>query len=798
MDYEQIIVLASLFHDIGKFEQCCLNSRSEIRPGLLEELKSGILQNEGDYNRFIELVKNPSSSDILNKACKISLGGEVSNTRNFTLSPTRTLSPVFTSIKLSSSEELGQRFYNQVPLSKLGEDHPVNGDSQETTASYNEKDFDSFSSQLKNVLSLCPDRIDFSTLVSLLLQLFEEWLWCVPTFTYNNDISLYNHLRDSTGFAHAICKAQKSKTTKLVMIVGDIPGIQKYILGINNKKPAKMLRGRSTFVQVLSKIIASIFLREFELTEASVIMNAGGKFYIVAPFVQDFEENYRNAISKTDTLLAENFYYELTFAAGFAPFDSEQLLSGKTSLGDVIGDAGANLHSGRFRMFESRFFGQFSESVFILPAEYIKPVDNSSSDESDSIKCAVTNKPIRKERVGIIKEDETSYTVDMQVKNEYDIGDILPKNALVCSVGGDNRFKIEKAEFLREDALNVLINTSIDESLNLLEKGNGSQIKNASFISIANYASYSKKSGIESVMSFEEMSETCKGAQLLTLIKGDVDNLGLIMSVGLDSGITSVSRLTTLSSHFRYFFSTYLNNFLAQNCGPEDKKAYTIYAGGDDILLVTTHSHSLDLLKQFNEAFDRFVCFNPEIHISYSLTNFKHTTPVMLTADIAGENQDRIKRAFKNTEAKSDINENTFKKSHDKSGVMIFDSALKCSILGDFIEWSDRLIGWTKISPTPPISKGAFRHIFEISSMMDEYYHKKNVTALMWHPLLTYYVKRNLNPAYEFEDSSEQQQYERLLTAILKLEKEDEFDLKTILRPLMNSVILKTRLMEPE
>ncbi|MBK8549854.1 MAG: hypothetical protein IPL53_01880 [Ignavibacteria bacterium] len=47
---------------------------------------------------------------------------------------------------------------------------------------------------------------------------------------------------------------------------------------------AKILRGRSIFVEVLTRNFASKILDKLGLTECNLIMLAGGKFYIVARF----------------------------------------------------------------------------------------------------------------------------------------------------------------------------------------------------------------------------------------------------------------------------------------------------------------------------------------------------------------------------------------------------------------------------------------------------------------------------------------------------------------------------------
>lgn len=815
---EKTILLGALFHDIGKFEQCCSKSypgcHTETGSELIKSLKEEILplldDSEPHFKDICDLVERHHQPDsVLFSADKISAGKETKTETETekSLTPDQIfLSSVFSSVRLSSVQNVNNRFYNQVALGTNNRDLiSTLGKHTDTPVSYTKHDFDNFKSDLRVILSSFNEINDFSSVFSLILNLLEDRLWCVPDYTDGSirDISLFNHLRDTAGFAHAIHKTNISKpeSRNLILIVGDLPGIQNYIFNVLNRKPAKILRGRSVFVQVITRIFAGIFLKNFGLTEASMIMNAGGKFYIVAPGSDDFEELYKKTNKEINDILSANFFYELNFASGFTKFDYQRLANGEFGFGSVIDDASYHLLNGRNRPYESHLFGDFWESKFVLEADYISPKETENG--TDSVKCAVTDKPVRKGRQRTIKDEDDSYSVDLQVQNEFNIGDIVPKKPVVCSIRKTGlSFTLEKAvplgEFKSNDsAFKVIINPSISEIIEKL-KGNkpddlAGLFKDTSYISVANYASRSEKGGsYRSIMSFEEMAETCRGAQLLTLIKGDVDNLGLIMSVGLDQA-NPVSRTTTISSHLRYFFSSNLNDLLDKNCGSDDRRAYTVYAGGDDLLLVTTQSYSLDLLKQINDKFNQFVCHNPEIHISYSMTNFKHSTPIMLVAGFAEESQSKIKKFFKNPGLSKSIDEDSFIKSNDKSGVMIFDTPVKNDMLGEFIGWSNRLKNWTDLSPITPISKGAIRHIFEISKIMNDYYDNKKPASLIWHPFLAYYIKRNIKVDFHFEDAFEQAEFRKFLTQILKIEKEDDFDIKSILHPLMNSVILKTR-----
>lgn len=809
---EKTILLGALFHDIGKFGHCCLKStlksHTEIGFELLQNLKESILplldSSELAFNELCDLVvDHHNHKNQLYLADKISSGSGIDDellTEKTFSAKQSLLSSVFSSVRLTSQKDVTPHFYNQIPMDNKPDESlsPVVKDISKIIQ-YNQDTYDRFQKDLKIILSTTASTIDFPSVFALILNLFENYLWCLPNYTDGElqDVSLYNHLRDTAGFAHAIhrTKERSGGKNELVLIVGDLPGIQKYIFNVLNKKPAKILRGRSIFVQVITRVFAGIFLKNFNLTEASMIMNAGGKFYILVPGTKDFEEVYKKTIEEIDNLLSANFFYDLNFASGYTIFDFQRLADGEFGFGKVIDDASYHLLNGRNRMFESEFFTDFKQNKFVLEAEYIVP--EKAEEGTDSVKCEVTNKPIRNGRRGKIQDEDDSYRVDLQVQNEFKIGNIIPKKPLVCSIKkrGSNFTLNEAVEldiFNDEDsAYKVIINPSTGKIIELLKKFSPDEIirlfDKTSYIGVANYASMSEKSGAhKSVMSFEEMVDTCEGAHLLTLIKGDVDNLGLIMSAGLDQ-VNPVSRTTTMSNQLKYFFSTNLNTLLDDKCGSGDKRAYTVYAGGDDLLLVTTQSYSLDLLKEINDKFNQFVCHNPEIHISYSMTNFNHSTPIMLVAGFGEESQNRIKKVFKNPNLSNYIDENSFLKSNDKSGVMIFDTAVKNSDLAFVIEHETKLKKWVE---DDHLSMGSLRYLFSLAQILTEL-DRNDFRHLMWHPRLNYHITKNIKKKGLYPNSEMESFYTKILS--LSNNSIEQSKLKRLLMPIVSRTIYSLR-----
>ena len=73
---------------------------------------------------------------------------------------------------------------------------------------------------------------------------------------------------------------------KLLLIQGDFFGIQEFIFatgGETQRRAAKLLRGRSFYVSLLTECAALAILDRLALPPTSQVINAAGKFLIVAP-----------------------------------------------------------------------------------------------------------------------------------------------------------------------------------------------------------------------------------------------------------------------------------------------------------------------------------------------------------------------------------------------------------------------------------------------------------------------------------------------------------------------------------
>src|SRR5690606_5674442 len=316
-----------------------------------------------------------------------------------------------------------------------------------------------------------------------------------------------------------------------------------------------------------------------------------------------------------------------------------------------------------------------------------------------------------------------------------------------------------------------------------------------------------------------------KGAEFLTLIKGDIDNLGLIMAYGLtrfksneenenEKDFTAISRTTTLSNHLKYFFSFFLNGFLKdwelklqkyivdkakiENPGlteeeiiqlKNENRVYTIFAGGDDLMLVTPQSSAIKLINALNSKFQEFACSNQEVHISYSLTHFKDHTPVRLVSEFAEENQKEGKeytRDFQNIFLQKEKRK-AFLSENDKSGTFLFQTFVKNNDLKYLINQIEYLTKKAEEEKSG-LSRGLLRRLYELSEMIKKYEQTDDAAYLITYSRLNYSVNRLLK-----DKSEEIKTFFENVLLINNENNEESKRIKKILHPLVCQVIYNIR-----
>ncbi len=139
----------------------------------------------------------------------------------------------------------------------------------------------------------------FEATLAWLDALYERYFWSLPASSIDTipDSSLYDHSRTTAAVAGTLYLYHQQmgsldagairgrEAKKFLLVSGDLSGIQNYIFAIAHSrgKVAKRLRARSFLLSLISQILARRILQDAGLPFLNLIMNAGGKFYLLLP-----------------------------------------------------------------------------------------------------------------------------------------------------------------------------------------------------------------------------------------------------------------------------------------------------------------------------------------------------------------------------------------------------------------------------------------------------------------------------------------------------------------------------------
>lgn len=187
---------------------------------------------------------------------------------------------------------------------------------------------------------------NFNIWIGSALSLLEKYCWCIPSLTKDvPDISLYDHLKTTSaislalvfyhhenGTLHSSEKIKDMKDKKFLFILGDLSGIQNFIYSLlitNVKGASKILRARSFYLQAIVEAGVHYILDKLGLAPVSVIMNAGGRFIILAPNLGSVKAKLKEIESNIATWLFDEFNAKISLNISYdLEISGEELMIG--------------------------------------------------------------------------------------------------------------------------------------------------------------------------------------------------------------------------------------------------------------------------------------------------------------------------------------------------------------------------------------------------------------------------------------------------------------------------------------
>ena len=780
MDREKnTIILSGLLHDIGKLMNR-IEGYQKAHPLLSGEFVS---KHENIFERYVDIkllktLCERHHENFHNKNCSVeeisddrirALAYIISRADNYSSSErpdvdeetktseyqkTRLLS-IFSKVDLGRDKIEKKLYYN---LGSIYEDfNPVEEISYLKT--YREL-YNKLNEEIENVSSF-----NFNILLSKLISIFEKYLWCIPSDprTEEQDISLFDHLYTTSAIGTCLYDYHKDKLDereikndkkeKFILIGGDLSGIQKFIFEIERTNPkhlSKILRGRSFYLGLLTEAISLKILNTLNLPITCKIIDAAGRFIILAPKNESVLEKMKDLIKEIEIWFLKNFLGKLSLNLDYS-----------------VSLSGDDFSADRFvsKMEEVNEKIEYKKNQKFLSEYFIKREIDPFKDFYDKLlkngECSFCGIFPKKDKENELCEIcETSKRIGERItKNNIIIfGEPKKFPINICDIG------VDITDSVKED---IYFYKELNELYNYFPVFNEKDISKMDNENILNLRKMHKKEENkrgyslcyfckdlceqpereehlknESILTFQCIANSSlrnnngSGVDHLGILKADVDYLGLIFGKGVKN--LTISRFSSLSRMLNFFFEYVLRKLIKENY----PYIYSCYAGGDDLLLIGSWEDIIEFTIDMEKEFRKYVGNNKNITISAGISLTKPKVSLGLG----------IKEAENNLEKS--------KGTKDKNSLTIFGTRVEWDKIDEIKEFKNIL------------DKGLKENVFKISFLyrllkykeMFDRSEKGEIEGLIFHSLMSYDVRRNIKKDEEEEMEERKNILEKLET----------------------------------
>lgn len=510
---------------------------------------------------------------------------------------------------------------------------------------------------------LCREVADPRLFCEGLLSLSERYTFAIPSSTVDlPDISLHDHNRTVAAIAaclqawHAVdgsladeVRVRDRAQPKFRLLAGDLSGIQhtlfllahQQVKGVN-----KILRARS-FLMGATLEAAALQVREtLELTPFQLIQNAGGRFVMLVPDVPGLDARVAELRACFDRWMRTRYLGELTLNLALGcPFGGQGLLPG--SFRAVQADLE--------RCLEAAKLSALSDATGVLPVEFphgVCPACDRRPAAKQAGRCSVCEDEHRvggwlpKTQTALWHWQPRARMGDWAVRffDEPSGGlslvlyDDVPPIAGTAALSG-YRFRAAvtdpaAASWPLRCVANHIPRLRGDEDYSAEDREDAEDVEPGE----------PKTLGMLAADALERFNGERRGRKFLAVLKADVDRLGMVFSDGLrDANAArdrnSLSRFAALSRMLDLFFTGYLQTLIRRDF-PD---IYTVYAGGDDLLLIGPWRQTVDFMQAMNAAFRTYTGSNPNLTLSAGLALVRANQPLNRAVWEAEERLERAK-----------------------------------------------------------------------------------------------------------------------------------------------------------
>jgi CRISPR-associated protein Csm1 len=608
---------------------------------------------------------------------------------------------------------------------------------------------------------------DYSHQLLAYLSLLEKYTWCIPSSAYKTapNVSLYDHLKLTASITDALYVYHNTKATlepkdiltyhpeaRFRLIQGDFSGIQNFIFnkaGESNKFAAKILRARSFLVSLATELTAKKICEEIGITEASIIMSAGGKFTILAPNLDNIDEIIENVTKEVNKDFEKRTFGQTKMFITSVELKEEDFSNINVVFKQLTDKLTIQKHHPKITTTVFSDYIQQDKEIKVCPICGWHTVEEKYEGCNYCKEYKELGENLIKAKYLIISSNVDTAKEKKQkfLGYFYSVFAELDGNKIIKEL--DKKSII--FTFNSEDTLDgnvVLPIKRITTNLPSIKKEDLENLKYKDIDSKDRITESDFKNNKEAPKTFEYIardalkdknSEKIKGKAFLGILKADIDNLGYIFAKGFTENIYNFSLITSLSRMIDYFFSGWLLSKIKKDY----QDIYTVFAGGDDLFLIGPYTDVFQIAKEINEHLQKYTGHHDDFHLSMGIALAKPMIPVYQLNELAETQLEKSKQY------KDKVNGKTIKNAFSMFDQTVswkdFEALMNIQSEIDRIEET-----YKEQLKEEGISTQYLYRILKFADMKENI--DKNDRNKMWEPLFHYITAKNYN---NYNDSEE-------------------------------------------
>ncbi|HNY29792.1 MAG TPA: type III-A CRISPR-associated protein Cas10/Csm1 [Fibrobacteria bacterium] len=496
------------------------------------------------------------------------------------------------------------------------------------------------------------------------------------------DVSLYDHSRTAACLATALWRyhadqgheetecvkglsrregAHGWQESKFLLIQGDFFGIQDFVFAEGaqtQRHGAKILRGRSFSVSLLCELACLRLLEALELPGSSQILNAAGKFLVVAPNTQEVREALDVVRREIEEWFLAKTYGKAGIGLAWCEASPEDFVPSRFR--SLLQSLFASLEESKLQRFAltvtshgAVFEAYLDAFVHDRPCAYTGLLPGEATNREG---LSVSRLALDQVRMGeqLVKSERILVTQGIRLPGSLELDYFGYSVGFAPSEEASGKYGPWASEGVLRRCWDVSLPKSVQDPLwngyaRRWVAGHVPRWEGAipEEWEQGKYKGCEEKGEFGEIKTFEHLAcesrtlpaegGSWRGQRALGILKGDVDNLGTIFQKGMQN--PTFARWAGLSRQLHFFFAVHLPALCREDARFHD--IYTVFAGGDDFFLVGPWKAILELAGKLRQDFAKFIV-HPGISFSCGIAMGK---PGMPLRQLAGLAEDALEQA---------------------------------------------------------------------------------------------------------------------------------------------------------